>query len=118
MLPMILSPIMGQEKATKWSPMIGEAITKIKAGGYQNTKADVFRAIKDVQQNYGISKKHLSNMVGLLDNPAVSGVLNKIAPGATGSLRSLGNEICRGNEASTQTNGGVMQNKFPPLKKR
>lgn len=115
---MMLSPLMGQEKANKWSPMIGEAINKIKTGGYKNTKADVFRAIKDVQQNYGISKKHLSNMVSLLDNPTASRFLNGISPGITGSLKELGNEICRSNEASTQPNGGAIQSKFPPLKKR
>lgn len=114
---MILTPLLGQERANKYAPTVGEALSKIKAGNYQNTKADVFRAVKDVQRHYGISQQQISSMVGLLDNPKTSGFLNKISPNLVHSLKNLGNEICEGNSAPTQTNGGT-QNKFPPLKKR
>lgn len=109
-LPAMLSPLLGSERAGQITPALNAALKRLKDGGYQNTRADLMRAISES----GISKQRLASMVGLLDTPLASGVLNKLSPGLCGELKSLGREICGGNNAVQS--GGLT--KFPPLKKR
>lgn len=113
MLPAMLTPLLGNDRAGQIAPALGQAVQKLKSGGYQNTKTDLLRAINEA----GVSKQQLSGMVGMLNSPLASGILNRVSPGLAEGLRGLGNEICGGNQAAVQTGGGII-NKFPPLKKR
>lgn len=113
MLPAMLTPLLGSDRAGQIAPALGQAVQKLKAGGYQNTRADLLRAISES----GVSKQQLTGMVGMLNSPLATGILNRVAPGLAEGLRGLGNEICGGNQAAAKTGGGI-SDKFPPLKKR
>lgn len=106
MLPMILTPLLGSEKATKFAPIISEAARKVQQGGYRNTKSDLMRAISDC----GASKQQLSSLVNMLNTPMASGILNKISPGLAEGLKNIGNDICGGlDKPSAQSNRGSNQ---------
>lgn len=116
-LPSVLSPILGSEKASQYSPILQQAFQKYKSGGYKNSKEDLLRAIKEA----GLSKRQLQGMMSVLDNPMAQNIFNRISPGLSNGLQTLGkemsNDINAGNDAPVNQGGGT-QSMFPPLKKR
>lgn len=109
----MLSPLLGSDLASKYAPTLQQALQKMQSGGYQNTKGDLLRAIKES----GISKRQLQGMMGVLDMPVAQNILDKISPGLSNGLRNLGQELNVGEGAPVNP-GGVNREEFPPLKKR
>jgi len=103
----------------KYAPNLVTAWQKVSAGGFQDSKADLLRAIEVA----GVSKQQISGMFGLLNNPVASGLLNRLSPNLSNQLKGLEAEIGDAGHSfgspgrMTQPNqtGGNM---FPPLKKR
>lgn len=116
-LPSVLSPILGPEKANQYSPILQQAFQKYKSGGYKNSKEDLLRAIKEA----GLSKRQLQGMMSVLDSPVAQNIFNRISPGLSNGLQTLGKEMSSdinvGNDAPVNQGGGT-QSMFPPLKKR
>lgn len=99
MLPTVLGPILGPEKAGRIAPAVEGALKKMRAGDYQDTKADLLRAIADA----GASRQQISGMVGMLNHPLASGLLDRFSPGLAEGLKNIGTEICGTNSGPAES---------------
>lgn len=95
------------------TPGISEAVKNFRSGNYKDTKADLFRAIKDMN----VSRDQLKTMMGMLNHPA-AGMLNKISPGLVDNLKNLGAELGDGATSSNSPNDGGGFATFLPLRKK
>jgi len=113
MLSGAFSLLNNNKDLVKYAPSLVTAWQKMNSGGFQDSKADLLRAI----QVAGISKQQISGMFGLLNNPVASGLLNRLSPNLSNQLKGLETEISSSPQMGAQPQPGGF-NKFPPLKKR
>lgn len=76
--------------------------------------------IDDIMKELGIRRDHLKNLLPYLDNPHVSGVLEKVMPNSSQGLRSLAQHVMSQTDSpfahseTGEPNLGAKQ-KFPKL---
>lgn len=65
---------------------------------------EIVPEIDSVLQRLNMSRRDLSNLLPMLDNPKVSGVLDKVMPNSVGNLKSLVGYLGNNNNNSNINN--------------